>query len=237
MGQKVNPISLRLGITQTWRSRWYANKKEFGPLLISDQKIRKHIQKNYQFAGIPRIDIERTSGEARVTLHCARPGVIIGRKGQEVDRLRSELEEIARCNIHIDIREVPRPELDATLIGESIAEQLQKRAAFRRALKKAAQTAMQMGALGVKIELAGRLGGSEMKRRERVVMGRIPLHTLSANIDYGFTTCVTTYGSIGVKVWVYTGEEGALKGSQAAPAPPPPAAAIPAGQEPAGGTA
>ena len=209
MGQKVNPISLRLGITQTWRSRWYAGKKEFGNLLFSDQKIRKHVQKNYHFAGIARIDIERTtggaSGEARVTLHCARPGVIIGRKGQEVDRLRTELEELAGCPIHIDIKEVSRPEMDATLVSQSIGEQLQKRTAFRRAMKKAAQTAMQVGAQGIKIELAGRLGGSEMKRRERVVIGMIPLHTLDANIDYGFTACITTYGAIGVKVWIYTG--------------------------------
>lgn len=207
MGQKVNPISLRLGINQTWRSRWYAGKKQFGDLLVSDQKIRTYVNKRYAFAGIPRIDIERTAGEARITLHCARPGVIIGRKGQEVDRLRSELEEIAGCTIHIDIKEVSHPELDANLIGQSISEQLTKRAAFRRAMKKAAATAIQMGAKGVKIELAGRLGGSEMKRRERVVMGMIPLHTLNADIDYGLTVCVTTYGAIGIKVWVYNGDK------------------------------
>jgi len=205
VGQKVNPVSFRLGINQSWRSRWYAGKKEFGHFLVADRRIRAHIDKNYQFAGIPRIDIERTSGDARITLHCARPGVIIGRKGQEVDRLRSELEEIAGCNIHVEIKEIPRPELDATLIGRGIAEQLQKRASFRRALKKAAATTMQTGAQGVKIEISGRLGGSEMRRRERVVEGMIPLHTLTADIDYGFTTCVTTYGTIGVKVWVYRG--------------------------------
>ncbi len=205
MGQKVNPISLRLGINQPWRSRWYAGKKQFGELLVADYKIRQHINKNYQFAGIPRVEIERTSGEARITLHCARPGVIIGRKGQEVDRLRSELEDIAGCRIHIEIAEVTKPELDATLIAQSISEQLQKRGSFRRILKKAALTAMQLGAQGVKIEIAGRLGGSEMKRRERVVMGMIPLHTLSADIDYGVHTCLMTYGAIGVKAWVYRG--------------------------------
>lgn len=205
MGQKVNPISFRLGINQSWRSRWYANKKEFGHALVADRRIRDHIDKNYQFAGIPRIEIERTSGEARITLHCARPGVIIGRKGQEVDRLRSELEEIADCHIHVEIKEIPRPELDATLIGRSISEQLQKRTSFRRAPKKAAATAIQMGAQGIKIEISGRLGGAEMRRRERVVEGMIPLHTLTADIDYGFTTCVTTYGTIGIKVWVYRG--------------------------------
>ena len=205
MGQKVNPISFRLGINQTWRSRWYADKKSFGDLLIADQKIRNHIRKAYQFAGIPRIDIERISGEARLTLHCARPGVIIGRKGQEVDRLRAEIKEIAGCAVHIDIKEIAKPELDATLIGQALSEQLQKRASFRRALKKAADTATQMGAAGVKIELSGRLGGSEMRRRERVAIGSIPLHTLDADIDYGFTTCVTKSGTIGVKVWIYKG--------------------------------
>ncbi len=207
MGQKVNPISLRLGINETWRSRWYAGKKEFGELLVADQKIRRHIQKNYQYAGIPRIDIERTSGEARITLHCARPGVIIGRKGAEIERLRGELEDIAKAKIHIDIKEVPRPELNAVLIGQGISEQLKKRAAFRRVMKKAVDTAMQLGAQGVKIELSGRLGGSEMRRRERAVAGMIPLHTLDAVIDYGFTNCVTTYGCIGIKVWVCHGEQ------------------------------
>ena len=228
MGQKVNPISLRLGINQSWRSLWYADKHSFGDMLLSDQRIRKHIEKQYRFAGIPRVDIERTGGEARVTLHCARPGVVIGRKGEEVDRLRSELEELAKCTIHVDINEISKPELDANLIAQAIADQLQKRASYRRALKKAADTAIQMGAKGVKIEIAGRLGGSEMRRRERVVNGMIPLHTLDAYIDYGFTTCVTKSGTIGVKVWVYRG-------------PQPPrsrkAADAAADQEPAGGAA
>ena len=222
MGQKVNPISFRLGHNQTWRSRWYADKKSFGPLLVSDQKIRRRIQAQYAFAGIPRIDIERTSGEARVTLHCARPGVIIGRKGQEVDRLRGELEDLANCAVHIDIVEVDKPELNATLISQSISEQLKKRGSFRRAMKKAAETAMQLGAKGVKIELAGRLGGSEMRRRERTVMGMIPLHTLDADIDYGFTTCVTKSGTIGVKVWVYLGPKPARSKSDANPGEPAP---------------
>lgn len=207
MGQKVNPISLRLGINQTWRSRWYADKKQYGEFLIADQKIRQYVQKRYAFAGIPRIDIERTGSDARVTLHCARPGVIIGRKGQEVERLRTELEELAGCSIHIDIKEIPRPELDALLIANAISEQLQKRASFRRVMKKTAETAMQMGAKGVKIELGGRLGGSEMRRRERVVLGMIPLHTFDADIDYASTPCITTYGCIGIKVWVYHGEK------------------------------
>lgn len=216
MGQKVNPISLRLGINESWRSRWYADKKSFGKLLVADQKLRQHVRARYQFAGIPRIEVERTSGEARVTLYCARPGVVIGRKGQEVERLRGELEDLAGCNIHIDIKEIEKPELDATLISQAISEQLKKRASFRRAIRRAADTAMQMGAQGVKIEVSGRLGGAEMRRRERVVEGMIPLHTLDAVIDYGFTPCVTTYGVIGVKVWVYRGERGALTGPAAA---------------------
>ena len=219
MGQKVNPISLRLGITETWRSRWYADKKLFGDLLVADHRMRAYIKKRYQFAGIPRIDIERTSGEARITLHCARPGVVIGRKGQEVEQLRSELEAMAGCAVHLDIKEVPRPELNAQLVGEAISEQLRKRSSFRRVMKRAADTAMQMGAKGIKIEIAGRLGGSEMRRRERVVQGMIPLHTLDAVIDYGITTCITTSGTIGVKVWVYRGEERAKK-TAAAPESP-----------------
>ena len=228
MGQKVNPISLRLGINETWRSRWYADKKHFGDLLIADQRMRHYIRKRYEFAGIPRIDIERTSGEARITLHCARPGVVIGRKGQEVEQLRADLEEITRCTIHIDIKEVPRPELDARLIGQAISEQLRKRTSFRRVMRKAADTAMQMGAQGVKIELAGRLGGSEMRRRERVVIGMIPLHTLDAVIDYAFTKCVTTYGCIGVKVWVYKGEQ-SPRHAKKAPAEAPRADSTPGG--------
>ena len=206
MGQKINPISFRLGINQTFRSRWYADKKEFGTLLVADQAIRRHILKNYAFAGIPRIDIERTSGAIKLTLHCARPGVIIGRKGQEIDRLRGEVEQISACTVEIDVKEIDRPDMNAALIGQSISEQLKKRGSFRRALKKAADTAMQVGAQGVKIEIAGRLGGSEMRRRERVVNGMIPLHTLDADIDYALTTCVTKSGTIGVKVWVYRGQ-------------------------------
>jgi small subunit ribosomal protein S3 len=206
VGQKINPISLRLGITEDWRSRWYADKKTFGDLVIADQKIREYIRRRYEFAGIPRIDIERTTGEARVTLHCARPGVVIGRKGQEVEQLRADLEDLAGGSIRIDIKEVPRPERNAALIGQSISEQLKKRSSFRRALRRAAETTMEAGAQGVKIEISGRLGGSEMRRRERVVIGMIPLHTLDAMIDYAYTRCVTTYGTIGIKVWVYTGE-------------------------------
>ena len=205
MGQKVHPTSFRIGITEDWRSRWYADKWHFGLLLVEDAKIRRHIKKNYQFAGIPKIEIERNREQAKVILHTARPGIIIGRKGAEVDKLREELEALTGRTITINIKELKRPELSAQLVAEDIAQQLEKRASTRRVMKKAVDTAMGLGALGVKIEAAGRLGGSEMARDERQVGGSIPLHTLRATIDYGFATAATTYGSIGVKAWIYKG--------------------------------
>jgi len=216
VGQKINPISMRLGITDEPRSKWYADKKHFGDMLVADYRLRQHIKSKYQFAGVPRVDIERTSGEARVTIHCARPGVVIGRKGSEVEQLRNELEDMVGLPVHVDIQEVTQPELNAQLISEGISEQLKKRSSFRRTIKKAAETAMQMGARGVKIEIAGRLGGSEMRRQERAVMGMVPLHTLDAVIDYGFTQCVTKSGTIGVKTWVYRGEQDAVDSRGAA---------------------
>jgi len=210
MGQKVHPTLFRIGITEDWRSRWYADKKHFGPLLVEDFKIRAHIKKNYHFAGIPKIEIERNREQAKVILYTARPGIIIGRKGAEVDKLREELETLTGRTIMINIKELKRPELSAQLVAEDIAQQLQKRASTRRAMKKAVDSAMNLGAKGVKLEVGGRLGGSEMARNERVVGGSIPLHTLRANVDYGFATAVTTYGTIGVKVWIYKGE-GSLK--------------------------
>ena len=203
MGQKVRPTGLRLGITENWRSRWYADKKSFGRLLVEDFKIRRFLQQNYQFAGIPKVEIERTGEEVRLVLHCARPGIIIGRKGQEVERLRTTLEELVRRPVNIDIKEVPRPELDAQLVAQSVAEQLEKRSSFRRTIKRAADMTIEAGALGVKIQVSGRLGGSEMSRSEYTLQGSIPLHTLDANIDYGFTEAKTTYGHIGVKSWIY----------------------------------
>ena len=210
MGQKVHPTSFRIGITEDWRSRWYADKKGFGYLLVEDQKVRRHIKDNYHFAGIPKIEIERNREQAKVILYTARPGIIIGRKGAEVDKLREELETLTGRTIMINIKELKRPELSAQLVAEDIAQQLQKRASTRRAMKKAVDSAMNLGAKGVKLEVGGRLGGSEMARNERVVGGSIPLHTLRANVDYGFATAVTTYGTIGVKVWIYKGE-GSLK--------------------------
>jgi len=205
MGQKVHPISFRLGITEQWRSRWYATKREFGSLVIADKKIRDYVNKNYRFAGVARIDIERTREEVRVMLHCARPGVIIGRKGVEVERIRERLEKIVGRKVDIKISEIHHPELNAQLVAQSIAEQLSKRASFRRTVRKAAETTMDAGAKGVRIRLAGRLGGAEMSRKELLRVGSLPLHTLRAKIDYGFVEAPTTYGNIGVKVWINHG--------------------------------
>lgn len=207
MGQKVHPTSLRIGITEDWRSHWYANKKSFGELLVEDQKIRRHIKKNYGFAAIPMIELERTREEARVTLHTARPGLLIGRKGAGIDKLREELERLTGHQITIKIKEIDKPELNAQLVAENVAEQLERRAAFRRTIKRASDTAMEAGAGGVKIQVSGRLAGAEIARTESVIFGKIPLHTFKADIDYGFHEAVTTYGTIGVKVWIYKGEK------------------------------
>jgi len=206
MGHKVCPIGFRLGITEDWRSRWFAGKKQFGPLLVEDQRIRKFVKANYSFAGIPKIEIERTRDALKVMLHTARPGIIIGRKGAEVDKLKAELEALVGHPVDITIKEVNQPELNSTLVAESIAEQLEKRASFRRTMKKAAEVSMSMGAKGIKIVLAGRLGGAEMSRTEKCLIGSIPLQTLRADVDYGFAEAGTTYGRIGVKVWIYKGE-------------------------------
>jgi len=207
MGQKVCPIGLRLGITQGWKSLWYADKKSFGTLLVEDQKMRKVIKKNYGFAGISFIEIERTRQDAKVTLHTARPGLIIGRKGAEVDKLKDEIQKLIGREVVIKIKEITKPELQAQLVAESIAEQLEKRAAFRRTMKKAMDASIDAGAKGVKIRVAGRLGGAEIARAEKMTTGSIPLHTLRADIDYGFAEAKTTYGVIGVKVWIFKGEK------------------------------
>ena len=206
MGQKVCPIGFRLGITENWRSRWYADKKEFGKLLVEDQKIRKYIKKNYRFTGIPKVEIERTRDEgAKIIIFSARPGLIIGRKGSEIEKLKSGIEKIVEKSVDIKIQEVDRPELQAQLVAESIAEQLQKRAAYRRTIKKSVESTMGLGAKGVKVLVSGRLGGAEIARAEGATKGSIPLHTIRANIDYGFAESMTTYGTIGVKVWIYKG--------------------------------
>ena len=205
MGQKINPVSFRTGIMIGWKSRWYASKKEYSELLIEDFKLRKFVKGKYKFAGIPKIEIERTRDEVKVIMFTARPGVIIGRKGQEVERLQAELQALVGRRISIKIEEIGRPELQAQLVAEDIAEQLAKRASFRRTMKRAMETTMEAGAKGVKIQLAGRLGGAEMSRREKSNAGSIPLSTLRAKIDYGFTEAKTAQGHIGVQVWVNQG--------------------------------
>ena len=206
MGQKTHPIGFRIGIVEPWRSRWYASKKDFGRYVIEDHEIRRHILKEYRAAGVPKVEIERTGEAVNVIVHTARPGVLVGRKGAKVDKLKESLEGITKRTVHLHVREIKRPELDAALVAEAIAEQLEKRASFRRTMKKAIQTTMQAGAKGIKIVLSGRLGGSEMARREKAREGRVPLQTLRANVDYGTDLGRTTYGVIGVKVWIYRGD-------------------------------
>jgi small subunit ribosomal protein S3 len=217
MGQKVNPVGFRTGIMTGWKSRWYASKQEYSELLIEDFKLRKFIKEKYRFAGIPKIEIERTRDEVKVVLHAARPGIIIGRKGQEVERLQAEMQALVGRRINIKIEEISRPEIQAQLVAEDIAEQLAKRASFRRTMKRAIEQTMEAGAKGVKIQLAGRLGGSEMARREKQGAGSIPLSTLRAKIDYGFTEAKTAQGHIGVQVWVNQGmyQEDEIHGADA----------------------
>jgi len=206
MGQKISPIGFRVGITEPWRSRWYARKKEFGLLLLEDARIRKYIRGEYRFAAIPRIEIERSGEEIRVIIFTARPGVLIGKKGAKIDKLKEDLEGITKRKVAIDTKEITVPELDANLVAQSVAEQLEKRSSFRRTMKKAMQATMGEGALGVKLQLAGRLGGSEMARCELSSLGSIPLQALRAHIDYGFAEASTAYGNIGVKCWIYKGD-------------------------------
>jgi len=206
MGQKVHPTGFRLSSIEPWRSRWYASKRDFGRLVLQDDKIRKFVAKEYKAAGIPRVEIERTGEAVNVIVHTARPGVLVGRKGVRVDQLKESLQEITGMTCHLTVREIKRPELEAALVAEVIAEALEKRMAFRRAMKKALQTTMQAGAKGVKLELNGRLGGGEMAREAKEREGQVPLSTLRANIDYGTALARTTYGIIGVKVWIYKGD-------------------------------
>jgi small subunit ribosomal protein S3 len=205
MGQKVNPVGFRVGVTEPWKSRWYASKKDFRDLLMEDFRVRKFLKTKYRAAAIPKVEIERTRDEVKVILHSARPGVIIGRKGQEVDRLQDELQELIGRRVNLKVEEVSRPEIQAQLIAEDIADQLVKRAAFRRTLKRAIDTTMDAGAKGVKIQLAGRLGGAEMSRCEKAIAGSMPLSTLRAKIDYGFCEAPTAQGNIGIQVWVNQG--------------------------------
>jgi len=206
MGQKVRPTGFRVGIVEDWRSRWYANKKEFGDLLVEDHKIRSFVKTKYEFAGIPKIEIERTRDQVIVHLHTARPGIIIGRKGQEVDRLKAELEDLTGRRMELKIVEINQPQRSAVLVAEDIAQQLVKRGSFRRVIKRSLDQVMEAGVDGVKIELAGRLGGAEMSRTEKAMRGSIPLSTLRKHVDYGLAIARTTMGVIGVKVWIDLGE-------------------------------
>ncbi len=206
MGQKVNPIGLRLGINRTWDSRWFAGKAAYGDLLHEDLAIRKYLEKRLHQAGVSRIVIERPHKKCRVTIYTARPGVVIGKKGADIEKLRLELSKLSSSETVLNIVEIRKPEVDATLVAENIAQQLERRVAFRRAMKRAMQTAQRMGALGIRVNVSGRLGGAEIARMEWYREGRVPLHTLRADIDYGVCTARTTYGSIGIKVWIFKGE-------------------------------
>ncbi len=207
MGQKVNPYGFRLGVTTDWKSRWFAEDEEYKDLLVEDWKIRDYLRNQLHRAMVSRIEIERTRDRLRVDVYTARPGIVIGRRGAEADRLRAGLLKITgNPKIHFNIQEIKQPELDATLIAQGVADQLTGRVSFRRAMKRAVQTAMKAGALGIRVQCGGRLGGAEMSRKEWYREGRVPLHTLRADIDYGLAEARTTFGRIGVKVWIYKGE-------------------------------
>ncbi len=209
MGQKVSPIGFRTGITLGWKSRWFAPKAAYGTFLVEDQKIRKYLDNRLNrvppYAALANVEIERTRDEVRVTLHTARPGIVIGPKGQEIDKLREELEDLIDRKVTVNVTEIKTPELNAQLVGEAIAEQLKRRAAFRRVMKQSCESAMAAGAKGVKIICSGRLGGAELARSETQILGSIPLQTLDADVDYGLSIAVCTYGTIGIKVWIYRG--------------------------------
>jgi small subunit ribosomal protein S3 len=206
MGHKVHPTGIRLGISKDWNSKWHAGKKHFAEYLAADLKVREMLRKKLAQAGISKIAIERNSDSARVTIHTARPGVVIGKRGEDIEKLRKEVTAKMGVPAHINVTEVRKPELDAQLVAESIAQQLERRIMFRRAMKRAVGNAIRLGALGIKVNVAGRLNGAEIARSEWYREGRVPLHTLRADIDYGFAEAKTTYGIIGIKVWVYKGE-------------------------------
>ena len=206
MGHKVNPIGMRLQVNRTWDSRWYADTKDYGDLLLEDLKIRSFIETECKQAGISRVIIERPHKKCRVTVHTARPGVIIGKKGADIETLRKKLAAMTASELHLNIVEVRKPELDAALVAESIAQQLERRVSLRRAMKRSVQNGMRMGALGIRVNVAGRLGGAEIARTEWYREGRVPLHTLRADIDYATAEGLTAYGIIGIKVWIFKGE-------------------------------
>ena len=210
MGQKVNPHGLRVGVIKDWDSRWFANKSDFGDTLVEDYNVRKFIKKNLYAAGVPKIEIERFADKVRIHIHCAKPGVVIGRGGAEIEKLRAQLEKMLNKQVYVNIVEVKQPDMDAQLVAEKIALDLENRISFRRAMKQCIGRTMRLGAKGIKTCVSGRLGGAEIARTEHYEEGTVPLQTLRADIDYGFAEANTTYGKIGVKVWIYTGE--VLKG-------------------------
>ena len=214
MGQKVHPIGFRLGFNKTWRSRWYA-EKDYASLLHEDLKLKKSLKKRFAHAGVSRIEIERAANKLKITIYTSRPGIIIGRKGQEVDKLKQEVQKSTGKEVFINIQEILKPELDAQLVSESVALQLEKRIAFRRAMRKAVDAALRFGARGIKIRVSGRLNGAEIARSEWYLHGQLPLHTLRADIDYGFHEARTSFGQIGVKCWIYKGELDALRPGKA----------------------
>jgi small subunit ribosomal protein S3 len=206
MGHKVHPTGIRLGISKDWNSKWYANKREYAEYLTADLKVREMLHKKLAQAGVSKIQIERPAKSARITIHTARPGVVIGKKGEDIEKLRKDVTAMMGVPAHINVAEVRKPEIDAQLVAESIAQQLERRIMFRRAMKRSVGNAMRLGALGIKVNVAGRLNGAEIARSEWYREGRVPLHTLRADIDYGFAEAKTTYGVIGIKVWIYKGE-------------------------------
>jgi len=206
MGQKVHPTGIRLGITKDWTSKWYADSRNYPEFLYMDLKVREYLRKRLAQASISRIQIERPARNARITIHTARPGLVIGKKGEDIEKLRQDLSKMMDAPVHINIEEIRKPELDATLVAQSVAQQLERRIMFRRAMKRAVGNSMRIGAQGIKIHVAGRLNGAEIARSEWYREGRVPLHTLRADIDYGFAEANTTYGVIGVKVWIFKGE-------------------------------
>jgi len=206
MGQKVNPVGLRLGVNRTWDSRWYADSADYGKLVHEDIAIRKAIRSKMKQAGVSRIIIERPHKKCLVTIHTARPGLVIGKKGADIEKLRLDLAKMTDDEVRVNLVEIRKPEIDATLVAEDIARQLERRASFRRAMKRSIQSTMRLGALGVRVMVAGRLGGAEIARTEQYAEGSVPLHTLRADIDYGTAEALTTYGIIGIKVWIYKGE-------------------------------
>jgi len=214
MGQKVHPTGCRLGYTKTWRSRWYA-EKEYANLLHEDLALKKDLKKRFAHAGVAKVEIERAANKLKITIHTSRPGIIIGRKGQEVDKLKQEVQKRTGKEVFINIQEILKPELDAQLVSESVALQLEKRIAFRRAMRKAVDAALRFGARGIKIRVSGRLNGAEIARSEWYLHGQLPLHTLRADIDFGFHEAHTTFGQIGVKTWIYRGETDAARPARA----------------------